>query len=232
MSSNEGPESRQSSRWKYSLRTLLLIVVIVCLAIPLVLQSFKLRRVEAELRRLRIETGQLTVDDPTKVHVVAVETDEPNTWRWRMFLPKGVRYTWCLGYGDIPAQGVPQPKMESSSNVQYSETPAEVLIDARLRQLDDDRWSLKVSSKIGDREDQMNGTRLIIPDEDMRWTREVPSTQGSVLGSRGTEVLDPAGPIVLLMRRSNERQPAGSFRQWAPSANPMPGYMIWLQRDP
>src|SRR5688500_18999793 len=175
MSSHEGPETGQLSRWKFSLRTLLLIVVIVCLAIPLVLQSFELRRVEAELKQLRNATGQLTVDDPTKVHVIAVEMDEPNTWRWKMFLPKGVRYTWCLGYGDIPAQGVPRPKMESTSNEQYSETQAEVLIDARLRQLDDGRWSLKVSSKIGDRIDQMNGTRLIIPDTDMRWTREVPS---------------------------------------------------------
>jgi hypothetical protein len=187
----------------------------------------KLRQAEAELRQLRNLTGQLTVDDPTKVHVIAVEMDEPNTWRWKMFLPKGVRYTWCLGYGDIPAQGVPQPKIESSSNEEYSQTQAEVLIDARLRQMDDGRWSFKVSSKIGDRKDQMNGTRLIIPDQDMRWTREVPSTQGSVLGSRGTVALDPAGPIVLLMRRTNEKQPDGMFQ---PSANPMPGYIIWLKR--
>jgi hypothetical protein len=228
MSINEGSDSGQLSRWKFSLRTLLLSVVIVCLAIPLVLQSFKLRSAEAELRQLRNETGRLTIGDPKKVHVIAVDMDEPNTWRWKMFLPKGVRYSWCLGYGRILGQGVPSPMIKSTSAEPYSESDAEVVIDARLRQMDDGHWLLSVSSRIGDRKDQMKGARASIPDEDMRWTREVWVREGTVLGSRGTEVLDPSGPIILLRSRAREKRSDGTFQ---PLTDPMSGYMIWLERE-
>jgi hypothetical protein len=228
MSTVEQPHSTTPSRWKFSLRTLLLIVCIVCLAIPLVLQSLKLSRAETELRQLRDQLGYLSVDDHSKVHVIAVDMNEPDTWRWRMFLPQGARYTWCLGYADIPAKGVPKPKISSTSAEPYSETEAEVVVTAMLRQLDDGNWSLSVSSSIGGQRDQMGGARVTIPAEEMRRFREVSSYEGLTRGNRGTELLDPKGPIVLLKWRTTERQPDGSHQ---PSANPMSGYMIWLERE-
>jgi hypothetical protein len=146
-----------------------------------------------------------------------------------MFLPQGARYSWCLGYGDIPAKGVPRPNIKSTSADPYSDSEAEVVIDAKLRQIADGRWTLHVSSIIGDRKDQMKGARLTIPDDAMSWTREISVREGSVLGSRGTVTSDPNGPIVLLMSRACEKRPDGSS---GPSANPMPGYMIWLEPTP
>ena len=113
------------------------------------MQTYKLHRAEAELRQLRNEVGYLSVDDRSKVHVIAVDMNEPDTWRWRIFLPQGVRYSWCLGFGDIPGKGVPQPKLKHTSNEPYSDEDVEVVVTASLRQLDDGDWSLSVSSKIG-----------------------------------------------------------------------------------
>jgi hypothetical protein len=124
---------------------------------------------------------------------------------------------------------VPQPKITSSSNEPYSEQEVEVVITAKLRQMDDANWSLSVSSTIGNQQWQMGGTRVTIPDEEMRWTRQVPSREGSTLGTRGTKSLDPEGPIVLLQWRAREMRTDGSFGR---SADPMPGYAIWLEKAP
>jgi hypothetical protein len=228
MTADDLPIKADSTRWRFSLRTLLLLVVIVCIAIPLGMQSYKLHRAETELRQLRNEVGYLSIDDRSKVHVVAVDMNEPNTWRWRIFLPQGVRYSWCLGFGDIPAKGVPQPKLQHISNEPYSDNDVEVVLTARLRQLDDGDWSLSVSSMIGDQTYQMGGARVTIPSEEMRRIQKVSVYDGQIRGTRGTETLNPKKPIVLLQKRVCEKQPDGSYR---PSANPMPGYMIWMEKQ-
>jgi hypothetical protein len=227
MSSEKLPSSPALRGWRFSLQTLLLVFAIICLAVPLILQSLKLRDARVELRQLRDQLGYLTVDDRSQVHIIAVDMNEPDTWRWRMFLPQGARYTWCLGYGDIPAKGVPKPKISSTSNEPYSETETEIVVTAKLRQMDDGNWSLSVSSSIGGQRAQMGGARVTIPAEEMRRFREVSSYEGLTRGKRGTEKLDPKGPIDLLQWRTTERQPDGSHQ---PSVNPMPGYMIWLEK--
>lgn len=228
MTADELPYTANSGRWRFSLRTLLLIVVVVCIAIPMAMQTIKLYRAEVELRQLRNEVGYLSVDDRSKVHVIAVDMNEPNTWRWRIFLPQGVRYSWCLGFGDIPAKGVPEPKIKHTSNEPYSDEDVEVVVTAKLRQIDDGDWSLSVSSIIGGQRYQMGDARVSVPDEEMRRIHKVSVYEGHTLGTRGTETLDPKGPIVLLQLRTCERQPDRSYK---PSANPMPGYMIWLEKE-
>jgi hypothetical protein len=227
MAANESLHAANSGPWRFSLRTLLLLVVIVCIAIPLGMQSYKLHRAETELRQLRNEVGYLSIDDRSKVHVIAVDMDEPDTWRWRIFLPQGIRYSWCFGFGDIPQKGVPQPKLRHVSNEPYSDEDVEVVVTARLRELDDGNWSLSVSSKI-DQLYQMGSARVTIPAEEMRRIQEASVYERDTLGDRGTETLDPTGRIILLLRRTRERQPDGTYQA---SAAPMPGYMIWLEKE-
>jgi hypothetical protein len=76
----------------------------------------------------------------------------------------------------------------------------------------------------------MAGVSLKIPKEKMEWMTDgrASSVDGRVVGSKGTQTIDPKGPIILLQRRPTERQPDGSQQ---PSPNPMPGYMIWLDEQ-
>jgi hypothetical protein len=226
MNKSASSSQEQSGRWRFSLRTLLLLMVIAGLGMIVIVQSRRLWQSEKELSQLRDETGRLTVEDRSKVHVIAIPTDEPNTWRWRMFIPKGARYSWNLAYGDIPAEELPRPRTSSFSNAQRGDFEREVLITSSLRQLESGDWTLSVGSRIGDSEAQMGGASVTIPDEAMAWTRTIPSREGSALGSVGVRTLDPQEPIVLLKWRSGERKPDGRF---GPSAEPMPGYMIWMQ---
>src|SRR5438876_9913663 len=99
MSSDEQSSGTKRTRWRFSLRTMLLLMAIICLAVPLIFQSLRLREAEAELSKLRDETGRMTVKDRSKVHVMLVGgSSDSTTWKWRLFIPKGVRYGWNIAY--------------------------------------------------------------------------------------------------------------------------------------
>jgi hypothetical protein len=212
---------------RFSLRTLLTLVACACFAIGWYVTATRLKEAERELQLLRSETGRLTIADRSKVHVINVAVDEPNTWRWRLFIPKGHRYTWNLAADEIPQFDVPQQAaIKAGSNEPYWERDNEVLVTARLRQ-EEGHWRLAVESRIGDSPHQMSGGALQIPAEKLQWNTDGASTDGRVAGSSGAEILEPKGPIILLQRRPLERRPDGTR---GPSPNPMPGFMIWLQQ--
>ncbi len=213
-------------RFRFSLLSFLLAVTVICLALSHWNNSLKLVAAMAELRKLRDEVGNLSIEDRSKFHAIAIESDEPNTWRWRMFVPKGVRYQWNISCENI-SSNIP-PKEAGTvgvSNDSYSDTENEVFVTARLREGDNGSWTLSVSSKIGDSKHQMYGSRITIPPDKIEWRSKTPATSGQVIGSNGTEVRDPKGPIILLEERACEKGPNGNYQS---SDGPMPGFMIWL----
>jgi hypothetical protein len=219
-------QPRSLFRVQFSLLGFLVATLVVCLAISHWNTSRQLTAAQSELRQLRDELGYISIDDRSKFHAVALDTGEPNTWQWRLFIPKGAKYQWNLACQDIPQRSPPaKAGMTGVSNEPYWERDNEVLVTARLREVDHGNWTLSVSSKIGDSRSQMSGATLKIPAERIEWMQSVPSTDGQVIGSEGTDVRDPSGPIILLQRRACEKQAGGSY---SPSAGPMPGFMIWL----
>ncbi len=218
---------RKPSRLRFSLRTLLLLMIAACVALGYYHTWRRMRDAEEEVRVRRDESGYLSVEDRSQLHAIALDTDEPNTWCWRLFVPKGHRYSWNIACENIPQNTAPQKAgISGMSNEPYWETDNEVLVTAKLRQIDDEHWQLSVNPRIGDSKNQMAGVSLKILNDKLRWMSEIPSVDGRVIGRTGTEVCDPKGPIILLQRRPCERQPNGSYQ---PSANPMPGFMVWLQ---
>jgi hypothetical protein len=156
---------------------------------------------------LRDETGRLTIGDRSQVHVINVAVDEPNTWRWRLFIPKGHKYSWNLAAENIPQLEVPQEAgVKAVSYEPYWERDNEVLVTATLRRQDDQQWRLSVESRIGDSKNQMGGVSLKIPAENLAWNTEGASTDGRVAGSRGTKLYEPRRAIILLQRRPWARQ--------------------------
>jgi hypothetical protein len=214
-------------RAKFSLRTLLVLVAVICFAIGSYVVGRKLSDADREIRKLRNEVGVLTVDDPTKVHVIAVNVDEPNTWRWRLFIPKGHKYSWNIAAENIPRHE-PPPKSGTAgfSNMPYWERDNELLVTAKLRKGDDGNWRLSVDPRIGDSTSQLTGATLQISNEQIKWMTDGrgSGTDGQVAGDRGVSVREPEGPIILLQRR-----PTDASGQ--PSPNPMPGFMIWLKEE-
>ncbi len=54
-------------------------------------------RLGAEYARLAKAAGDLTVADSTKIHILAIETDEPLHYAWRVYLPPNSRRTLFRG---------------------------------------------------------------------------------------------------------------------------------------
>ena len=220
--------SRRSIRPRFSLLAMLLTAAVLCLAVSHWNTSLQLAAARTELRKLRDQVGYVTIEDRTKFHAIALDSGEPDTWQWRLFLPKGARYQWNMAYEDIPQHSPPPDGQVSAiSNEPYWESENEVLVTARLRPADAGNWTLSVTSKIGDSQNQMAGTYMTIPAEKIAWKSEVFSTEGRVIGFRGTEVYDASGPIILLQERPCERQPDGTYQ---PANGPAPGFMIWLSK--
>jgi hypothetical protein len=213
--------------WKFRLSTFLIFIALVALAIHLIVQSRQLRDAKIELRKLRDETGQLTVEDRTKVHIRQIDSPEPGTWRWRVFLPAGIasRYGWSLAYGDIPAKGFPKPTTNAFWNGPFYETENEVLVTASLQKAGDGDWLMSVSSRIGNSKEQMGGASIVIPDEFLKAAR-TGCEVADFLGSKETDLLKPGQPIVLLKWRACGTMPDGSE---GVTDSPTPGYMIWMR---
>jgi hypothetical protein len=198
----------------------------------------RLQRAERELQALRNETGRLTIGDRSQVHVINVPVEEPNTWRWRLFIPQGHKYSWNLAAENIPQLEVPQQVgVKALSNEPYWERDNEVLVTATLRPLgvvpassaaDDTHWRLTVESRIGDSKNQMGNASLKIPAEKLAWNTEGASTDGRVAGSRGTQLYEGRRAIILLQRRPVARRADGTY---GPSPDPAPGFMIWLNPE-
>jgi hypothetical protein len=205
-------------------------VAVVGVIVGSFVMGTRLRRAERELKALRDETGRLTIGDRSQVHVINVAVDEPNTWRWRVFIPKGQKYSWNLAAEDIPQLDVPQEAgVKMISNEPYWERDNEMLVTATLRRQDDSNWRLSVESRIGESRHQMGGVSLEIPAEKLAWNNTPGAGHdGQVAGSSGTRLYEPRRPIILLQRRPLARQPDGTH---APSPDPMPGFMIWLQPE-
>jgi len=192
-----------------------------------------------DARKLSVDPPRLggqPADHP-KIHAILLDSDEPNTWRWKLFIPKGNRYVWKLAYDDIPQFAPPVPRVgrytTGISNEPYWDRDNEVLVTAKLHQGDDGKWRLQVDSKInsgtGKPTDQMSGATLEIPAEKLGWLQTASSTDGQLLASHGDEVINPKGPIILVQKRRCVEQLDGSI---GPAPGPAPGFMIWLEKFP
>lgn len=88
-------------RPRVSLLSLLLLVALSACAVVITTLWREVGPLRREVARLRTETGQLTVVDPGKAYVVAIETMDPDTWKWRVHLPAGHDYRLKTKVGQI-----------------------------------------------------------------------------------------------------------------------------------
>jgi hypothetical protein len=211
-----------------SLRTTLLFVAFLGLGIAAVRLSDRADRAEREVRKLRQEAGFLSVDDRKKLHAIALDTTEPGTWRWRVFLPKGHHYQMHAAFGDIPVEGVlPEGTYSGRSGQLTGQSDVEVLITAVLRIEPDRSWRLSTHEKIvGVQAESSSGSK------GSQFQPGKPSntggTESDILGTSGQVTLDSRGPIVLLRYRFLKDSGGGSFRS---TKGKTPGFLIWLDHQ-
>ena len=218
---------RGRGKLQFSIRSLLLLTLIVALALTSVLMFRRMSQAETELVKLRNEAGYLTITDETVFQGIALHCDEPLTWKWRCYLPKGSKYSWSVGSGMIPKTGVPADCNASGQDMLPRPKGTEVILTVSIRKDPDprfERWLFNLSSRTADGT-LMEGTTTSIPGQIMDQIFQANMTCGECLGELKAETRKPGEMIVLVKRRIGE---ATSSSSWKNSSKPQPGFAAWL----
>ncbi len=214
-SSAEGPGGTPSGskigRWQFSLRGLMLFVLLAAMGMSLFATGCRLRRAERELEQYRREYGILNVDNPAMLSAVARWMPDVGQWRWQVHFPPG-RYDVCYATKGIPPSGFPKSAggftRDFSGDVNVSA--------ALLKDPKSGKWvcNFVIGPASGSRD---------VPDcvvNPVTWTTD------GVLWNKEPAAVSPQTPLVLLRRRIGIQQKDGSL-PIPPSAN---GLLIWIRR--
>ncbi len=198
-------------RLRFSLLTVLLVTTIVGMAIVVVMQWRSLAPLRAEVRRLRNEVGDLSVDDPTKLCAIQVNTHDELTWKWRVWVPQGKVYRVREYGGEVPKEGYP----EDGGTVWLRE-PGEHVVEYRIiRDPRDDQWYGWLQTRSGG-----------VGKDAQPWVKW-PSRRSSTGGvGTTTQSFEPDRRVELIRHRVSQ---AGHN---VPFEDPAAGFMVWLEPEP
>lgn len=122
---------------KFSLAKLLAFTALICLVLAYVTTRARLQQANAELARLRLETGYLPETETGQIAAVRVPSDEPLTYRLRIRVPDSVNYR--VAYSSLWPLGSMGPYWFASASV----PPGESLVTVRiLEDPRDQRWKI------------------------------------------------------------------------------------------
>jgi hypothetical protein len=186
---------------------------------------------------LRTELGYLIVEDPNKVHAVRgrfIETVEPHTWRWRVYLPPRGTYSLNVFSGHLH-DDISRPKLAELQAAKRQRRgslrsrklePGEFTLDVRLVN-GDEGWTL---------ETRPGGTNSI-PDSIGSWmnyslTRQSELTAIFKVGQK-QKSFEPDVPILLMYISKPDFSEDDSGRPHIriPNGN-VDGIVIWLEPEP
>lgn len=195
-------------RPRFSLLTLVLVTTIVALAICVGMLYREVGPLRSELKRLRDELGELDVRDKSKIHAIHVPSGSKLEWKWRIWIPEGATYSLRSSGENIPDSGFPE-----FGGTVYLREPGEHVIRYVIER--DPRrggWAGKLvhdSGSVGSDAQPW-----------VEWSGWAASKEG--VGD-STEVFEPDSRVVLIRRRyENHDNPPKN------PADPLPGFMIWL----
>jgi hypothetical protein len=105
----------RSFRPRISLLSALFLLTIAGMAIFIVQLWREVGPLRAEVRRLRDEVGAISIDDPTQVHAIQIETSDDLLWKWRIWLPENRVYVLRSNGEDVPKKGYAQATIDGGS---------------------------------------------------------------------------------------------------------------------
>ena len=216
---------------RFSLRAFFLTLFVLSLLASNLYVSWKWRESRGENDRLRDELGWLKIDDPTRIYVRQVETPEPLSWAWRIYLPPGDR-TLHVGSGAIAETGtkagsaasilMPPGKGRSGTSPR-DPLQCEFTLTARIERNQLGKLQLAVSTP-------RQRLALALMPQDSAWIsdekrfglRTTRKIQVVAAGSRGQMQSFAADDTVVLLRlrAPDDKQAA--------SREPCDGVMIWF----
>lgn len=215
---------------QFSIRSMLLFTLFVAMALTSVLMYRQVSETEKELVKLRNEAGYLKIEDETLFQALALDCQEPLTWKWRVFLPKGSKYSWHLDSGNISEFDVPKGGVYTSEQLPRTKG-TEAIITVSIRkdpEVDKKRWTFNLSCRAteGNERNSIGGT---IPDNVMDKILQCPMKSTQLLGSLKPETRKPGESIVILQYHIGEQSPPNSNSWTSLTTKRQPGFAVWLE---
>jgi hypothetical protein len=212
-------EAREQAddKWRprFSLLTMLLLTAIAGMAIVIALLWREVGPLRTEVRMLRDETGRLSIEDGTKIHAIAIRTDEDHTWKWRVWVPQGTSANVRYQFGNVPKTGVPAG--QGSSFLESGEH----WITLKAHRDRDGNWVASLSTKGGG-----VGTSIGPNDHWFDW-RSMTAT-GEGVGT-SSQMFDDDKPVIFLNRMRAAQ--VNNSRQIDKMDGPTAGFIVWLERQ-
>lgn len=124
-------------RWQLSLRQTMVIVLVAALAAGYATTWYQLRQAQAELARLRAETGYLPPTGSGQIAAVRLFSDEPLTYRFRVRVPPSPPHR--VVYSTVQPKDSPTPHWFAGVDL----PPGESIVTVRLGEDPrDERWKI------------------------------------------------------------------------------------------
>jgi hypothetical protein len=240
-------EETTTPRWspRFSLLTLTLLTAIVALAMTVRSLWREVGPLREQVRHLEVELGHLDVTDAERPHVIAVRTDDPLTWRWRVYLPPLPHGKYHFNFFEGGYQSFTVKNMTAlldrlrrgSPNFEFLGSSAiplsgELTIEAKLVDRDG-HWFLQVppfgEKRIGASE---YWKELGVPD---RWAASEVVDKASELAGVNTdrEMVFGRGDVVPLLILQGPPLPLlDSGQVQGPIEPPLWTFMLWIDYTP
>jgi hypothetical protein len=207
---------------RFSLRRLIAVVLILASGVSLVLLKREVDELRARNQELNAELGRVSVNDPNKIHVLALNRPQgPDwQWQWRIYLPKNRQYFICAALKDIPVDGL--APVTTYMVLEGSEYP----LSARLQQKEGS-WEIVINT-----DNQSVSEKFDSPEPDFlskkAYVDEVITGSKSSHAFGGMHVADAEKPVVLLRVRQRAGFVGPTSSRTTPIATPCPGVLIWI----
>jgi hypothetical protein len=144
-------------RPQVSLRTIVMATLVFAISIAFVMNYRRMRIAEAELRRLRVETGYLEASEENQLAMVRIAVDEPLVWQARVRVPKSRRYR--VAYSAVWHEATNKPDWFAAHPL----PPGESVVTVRvMKDPRDDQWRI---STIVRHEGGVGRIGTVLPDE-------------------------------------------------------------------
>jgi len=222
-----------SGRIRFSLLTAILLTTIAAMGVAIWQLSEELQPLRNEVVRLRQEQGRLTITDPNKIYAIRVMTDEPDTWKWRVYLPPNKKYSMHTRLHTVPgrASGTSsdawlQQLLANRSGSSGNAPSGEFFVEIRLKRdlAQPEQWLLHY--RLGDSFGS-NGSEMKWLDDRRAW-----SMSSEVDWTRQKEKQGGEGLELFILREGKVTELAGEgsgYSMTSPNgASDTPGIMFWI----
>jgi len=199
------------ARRRFSLRSLLAVTAFVAMAIVIWQLYTELAPLRAEVRRLRDEVGELSIDDEAKLYAIRVRAGEDMTWKWRVWVPEGRAYEIRYVGDQIPKQGFPR----ASGMISFNQS-GESWIE----------YQISRDARSGAMTGELTTNGGSVGGGEQAWVSGSWVSSGDGVGT-STEEFDPRQPVVLTRNRVSTTANDSSKIE-----DPSQGFMIWLVPTP